>query len=312
MADDLKSLADLLVINDQNAADVGATDLLQKAPLLSALHAVAASNGTQHKYLKENAAPVVGFRAANAGIDHDDSGDVLVSIDCEILDASFHVDNRIAKAYRDGVDAFMQREAIRHLRAAFKKFDAQLLNGTAEGDAAGFDGFADALDTLGDTVLTGGGTANRTSIYLIRTTSDEANVCSVIANNGEIEIGDYFEQFVEDGTGKKFLAYMQNIEGHVAAQVGGKYSIVRLANVDYTGATGTSLDDDLIYEAIERFADGDDPTHIVMHSKCRELLRKSRTATNGTGAPAPRPTDVEGIPIVVDNNLTLDETAVTA
>jgi len=28
-------------------------------------------------------------------------------------------------------------------------------------------------------------------------------------------------------------------------------------------------------------------------------LRDSRTATNVTGAPAPRPTEVEGIPIIV-------------
>lgn len=311
MADDLVTLADLIKINDQNANDAGATDLLQKAPLISRLHAVTASNGTQHKYLKETGAPVVGFRAVNAGRDHDKSGDTLVTVETEILDASFHVDKQIADGFRSGTDAFMTRETVRHLRAALKLYDSQLINGTAEGDAAGFEGFADALAALGDTCITGAATAARTSIYMIRTTPDEMNVSAVIANDGVIDVEDYFLQFVEEaGETKKFPAYMQPIDGRVAVAVGGKYSIVRIANVSSTGATGTTVDDDLLYAGLEAFKDGDPPNLILMNSTVRELIRQSRTATNGTGAPAPLPSDLEGIPIVVDNAIGNAESAV--
>ena len=66
MADNLRTLAELVTLNDLNAADLGATDVFNDTPVLAALHAVEANAGTNHKYLKESGAPVDSFRAVNA------------------------------------------------------------------------------------------------------------------------------------------------------------------------------------------------------------------------------------------------------
>ncbi len=89
MANDFLNINDLILINDMNLSDVeGITDLTNEAPVLARMPAVSASNGTQHKYLKETGAPNVGFRAVNTGREFDHSVDTLVSIDMKFIDAS--------------------------------------------------------------------------------------------------------------------------------------------------------------------------------------------------------------------------------
>ncbi|HEY4260382.1 MAG TPA: hypothetical protein VGM98_09485, partial [Schlesneria sp.] len=92
MADTFASLADIVKLNDMNRSDIDVTDLLQDAPFLAALAAAEASNGTNHSYLKETGAPVVGFRAPNAGRFNSTDADTNVQIALQILDGSFSVD----------------------------------------------------------------------------------------------------------------------------------------------------------------------------------------------------------------------------
>jgi len=310
MADDYYSLAKMITINDMNLAPGVPDDLLQDAPLIRALAATTASNGTQHKYVKYTGAPVVGFRAVNAGRDHDSSIDTLVTIACEILDAGFTADVELARSYKNGVEGFLEREGMRHLRTAFFTLEDQVINGT-NADAGGFEGLADTLDTLGTRVLGQGGTATRTSVYVIRDSDPDTDVALVAGNSGNINMDPYTLQRIEDGTGKHFFAYTVNISAYFALQMGSIHTAVRLANVDSTGGTGTSLDDDSIFAAIKLFPSSRQPTKIVMNRDSLELLRASRTATNVTGAPAPRPTEVEGVPIIVTDAIGSAESAVS-
>src|SRR5690606_15613970 len=121
------------------------SDLLNLAPMLNVLFADTASNGTTHKYLKETGAPVVGFRSVNAGRATSKSSDTQVSIDLQILAASFWVDKALADANPKGAGAHVAREANRHLRAAFFAAEQQMIYGTVAGAAEGSDGLADAL-----------------------------------------------------------------------------------------------------------------------------------------------------------------------
>ena len=64
MAKAYNTLDGLIQLNDKNLADLSVTDLLEEAPLLKVLHAQVASNGTQHKYLKQTTASSAAFRDA--------------------------------------------------------------------------------------------------------------------------------------------------------------------------------------------------------------------------------------------------------
>lgn len=310
MADDLLALADLVKINSRDLADIDVTDLLDEAPLLAALAGAESSNGTVHKYTKQTGAPVVGFRAPNTGRDLDSSVDTEVTINLKLLDATSAIDVGIANAYKMGPQALIARETRRHLKAAFFKAEQQFVNGTGL-DSDGFTGFIDAatIDELSDDmVIGGGGSTALTSVYLIRTNNDETDVTAVMGQDMNIDVGETTVQLIEDGSGKKFPAYVTPALGWLGLQIGSIHSIGRIANLD---ASSNSLDDDLLADALGEFPASKGPTLIVMNRRSRKQLQKSRTATNVTGAPAPTPTEYEGIPIITTDAILNDETEVS-
>lgn len=317
MADSFLTLNDLATINDRNLADLEISDLLDDAPLLKALAADFASNGELHKYTKETSAPVVGFRSANTGRENKKSGDTLVTITLKILDASFSVDKAVAMAYKMGANQYVAREAKRHLKAAFFHAEQQIINGTGN-EADGFAGLADnaGLNQLSDEmVYNAGGTADSSeddasSVWLLRTNNDGTDCTLITGADGNIDIGETVEQAIEDTVnGGRFTGLYTTILGWLGLQVGGARSVARIANV--TPQSGKTLTDAMIYEALALFPAGRQPNIIGMSRRSLKQLRASRTATNATGAPAPRPTEVDGIPIVVTDSITDTESPIS-
>ncbi|MCH8046158.1 MAG: hypothetical protein IID44_20795 [Planctomycetes bacterium] len=104
------------------------------------------------------------------------------------------------------------------------------------------------------------------------------------------------------GSSTGFLpGYYTPITTHLGLAIGSAVSVGRIANL--TEDSGKGLTDDLIYESLETFPAGRQPNIIAMSRRSLRQLRNSRTATNATGAPAPRPTEVEGIPIIVTDGI---------
>lgn len=307
MAHSFLTLADVAKINDMNLADVdGITDILNDAPILAALATTTASNGDHHKYVKETGVPVVGFRAVDTGKDHSKSADTVVDLALKYLDASWRADTAVAKAYSKGQDAFLDREASRHLRAAFAKIEQQILYGTlADGDAAGFQGLHNVLTSDMVTHAAASGTA-LTSAWMIRTGEEDAEF--ILGNDGNIEIEDPVKQEVTqaDDATKVYTAWTQEIAGWTGFKLGSKWSAHRIGNIA-TGATGTKLSDDLVFEALAKFPSNRPPTFIAAHRFAIRDLRNSRTATNSTGAPAPWPTEIAGIPLIASDNIKTSE-----
>lgn len=305
MANVYTSLADLVKINDMNLADLDVSDLLQDAPLFAALAADVASNGTEHKYLKETGAPVVGFRAANDGRENKASADTLVTITLKILDASFAVDKALADAYHKGVEAYIAREGLRHLKAAFAAAEAQLISGTGS-DANGFVGLCDAAtinahtdamvyDATGSTADTG------SSVIAIRT-NDDGNDCTLITgNDGNIVMGDSVVTRLTGSATGFYPGYFTPISGWLGLQIGSAYSVGRICNL--TAQAGKTLTDDMISELLALFPASRQPNLLVMSRRSRKQLQQSRTATNATGAPAPIPIEAFGVPIIATDGM---------
>jgi hypothetical protein len=302
MADDYMALADLTIINDNNVADIDVRDLFDRAPLMAALNAVTASNGTVHKYFKTTGAPVVGFRDYNDGREHDSTVRTAVTIDLKVFDCSFTVDTAVARSYKGGEEALIRLEAIEALRAGFFKLEQQVLNGT---EATGFDGLADIYNTAAECINAGGSSAC-SSVYLIRSGLNDVSI--VAGNSGQLTIGESVLQRVPGATGH-YMAYVTEIMALYGLQIGSQAkSAIRICNLN---ASDKTLTDDLLYDAMAAFESGSPPTHIVMNRRSAQQLRKSRTATNATGAPAPIPVELEGIPIVITDAIGNAETAVT-
>jgi len=307
MAGETNTLTGLIQMNDQNLADINVTDLLEEAPLLKVINAVTASNGTQHKYEKQIIAPGVGFRDPNTGLLNTAGKRQLVSLDLKLMDAGFDRDRAIAMSFKDGSAAYMDKETIPSLKTAFSAAEKQMINGTSE-DASGNAGFADALGTIGDKVISAGGVIadKQTSVYLIKSGDDD--VSSVIGNEGNITMSDMFDNFLvtNQTTGAGYDTFRVAILGYMGVQMGSIQSAVRIANLD----TVAKLDDSLLSLAISKFPAGKKPTHIAMNSQSLLQLQDSRTATNPTGKEAPFPTEVHGIPIVDTDSIGITEAIV--
>lgn len=307
MADSFLTLADLAKVNDQNNMDFGISDLLDEAPILARM-AAEPTDGDTHKYIKQTGAPTVGFRSVNDGRENSKSTDTEVTVTLKLLDSSFVVDKAIADQYRFGAPAYVAREGMRHLRAGFFKGEEQLIYGTtAQGDAAGFAGMADdaQLNALADAMVIGAGGVGvnvQTSIWAIRTGNDLRDAVLMSGQDGNIQIDDTIVQFIDGATGR-YPVYATPIFAWLGMQIGGAFSVGRLANVDATA----TLDDDLLADLISLFPSGRGPTFFGMNRTSLGQLRKSRTATNQTGAPAPFPTEAHGIPISVTDSIVSTE-----
>ena len=316
MAQTYGTLAGLVQFNDKNLADLDVTDLLQDAPLLQVLFAQAASNGTLHKYLKLTTASSAAFRAANAGLDKTNSADTLVTDTLAILDGSFPVDVALAQESKNGVDAYLAMELMRTMKTIFSVAEKQVIYGTSN-DATGFAGLADdaQLDTTSDTMVynAGGTTADtQTSVFLLRSGKDD--VSYILGNDGNIVV-DEDPQIVpwkpSASSTQSYPAYYTAVNGYSGFQIGGAYSAARIANL-HASDEDAQLTDDMIYEALALFPAARQPNMIVMDRQSLKQLRASRTAVNVMGAPSSRPTEVEGIPIVVTDSIVNTEALVTA
>ena len=298
MAESYNTLAGLVQLNDKNLADLNVTDLLDDAPLLKVLFAQAASNGTLHKYLKLTTASSAAFRDALDGATKTHSADTLVTDTLKILDASFDTDVALADAFKGGRDAWLQLELIRSLKAVFFAAESQVIYGVGA-DANGFAGLHDnaQLDEIADAMVieatTAGASADvQTSVYLLRSSKDDCSF--VLGNDGKIIVEDDPVIIQKAGSASGvFPALYVPVTGYSGFQIGGAYSAGRICNIE------TALTDDDIFNGIALFPSARQPNLIVMNRAALNLLRKSRTSTNPTGAPADRPSEVSGIPIVV-------------
>ncbi|MFO0943028.1 MAG: hypothetical protein U0930_20005, partial [Pirellulales bacterium] len=311
----LLTLADIAKINDVSVRDMGATDIFNRAPFISAIAVQEASHGTEHKYVKETGAPTVGFRAPNTGRSRSKSGDTSVTETLKYLDCAFHMDKAIAGSNPKGVDYVMAREGRRHLRAGFAAAERQIFDGTGS-DALGYAGLRDnaGLNGLNDAMVINAGytTAGqpKNDVWLIRVDMD-TDVCLLIGNGGNLKIDPYYEQAVTDGSGNLFQAFVQDCSAWLGLQIAGAKSIARICNINANaGATANILTDSLLEQAFELFPSEAPPTHIVTHRRMVSQLKRSRTATRADGQAAPRPEDYEGIPIVMTDNLTTYTTAI--
>ena len=308
----MKTVAEILELNDKNAGDEGASDVVQVANFLRVLPAKQSSHGTTHKWLKKTAGPVVGFRAANVGTEVTTGNKTIVSADLKILGGVIEADIALAKVFKNGKEGLIQSETADNLEAGLFAYEKQIFNGTVGGDDQGFVGFADTLDTTDNPqVVDAGGTAANTgsSVYACRL--GPAGVMAVAA--GAYEQGAVSEYSIPDpadeaGT-KKIPVIGTNVTAYVGLEVSDNSSVFRLANL--TEEVGHTLTDDLLAGLLSKAPSNRPVTHFAMNRRSLEQLRRSRTATNAIGAPAPTPTESNGVPIIVVESIGNDEAIIS-
>ena len=317
-----RSLADLLVLNDQNLAPQEVSDILEGAPLLMWLAATISSNGHKHSYLAKTGAPSVGYRTIGTGLAASNATRVKRETELKILSANSEVDAREADIYQFGRAEYVARDVRDHLQAAFVDTEKQIINGTVGNQADGYTGFADALAALNHAmVVNAGGTVAGnivSSVWLIKSTDMHEDVAIVGKGEGtnpenariQIQLGDTIEQALTDANGNNYPGLFTPCEGWLGVQVGSAYSIARLANV--TDESGATLTDNLLSQLWAKIPASHrgnrENWRFVMNPTLQMQLQQSRTATSESGKEADIPDNWQGIQFVVTDNVPTNET----
>ena len=263
----------------------------------------AASPITRNSYktLVATALPSVGFRAPGTWRTFADGTLDYRTVDCKYLDASWVVEKALAEQADWGADMVCAYQAQSHLNAAFYLIAQETWYGTLA-DANGFNGIGAFIGGEGDYYVNANPSdsalTDTSSVFLVRTGMD--GVQYAWGSNGQLTEGEIRDVLLADKgdalTGA--WATAQEIGGWVGLQISDKNAVCQIGNLSATSGKN-GLTDNLIYDALSRFPVGKGPSAIFMSRRSLKQLRQSRTATNATGAPAPIPTEVEGIPIYV-------------
>lgn len=256
--------------------------------------------GTQYKTLVRTSLPSVNFRNANEGTPATKSVFENRLVQTFIMEPRFEADKAVADSSEDGAEAYIAMEAAAQLEGAMRTLGKQFYYGTtSNGDAKGHPGLEGSVDA--DLQVDAEGTTGGTGSSVWAVKWGVKDVIWVYGQNGQLELNDLRIESIADDNGDRFDAYVQTLSAYPGLQVGSKNSLGQIYNL--TEDSGKGLTDDLLYDLLSKFPAGIKPDVFFMTRRSLKQLRQSRTATNATGAPAPIPTEVEGVPIEVTDSI---------
>jgi len=299
------TLLDIAKMNGNDAVIGLIEENLNAAPE-AALWPMKTIKGTSYKTLVRLTNPTVGFRKANEGTAGVKSTYENRTVQCFILSEMLKVDVAVADANEDGADSAKAFEASGFMKGAMYAMGSQAYYGsgaTVGNDADGFPGLIDFVTSDYIVDATGSGAGTGSSVYGLRLGPEAV---SFVGGNGDgITLGDWSEQMVLDSGGTNYYnAYVASMNSWIGCQCVDKSAVGRIADLDATAV----LTDVLIASLIEKAPVGGMWEYLYMNRRSLGQLQASRTATNGTGTPAPFPTEAFGIPIVVTDSITSTET----
>lgn len=255
--------------------------------------------GQQYKTLIRTSLPTAGFRDVNEGVTPSKSTYENRLVETFVLNPRWECDKAAADQSEDGPEAYIAEEADAIMQAAMQALGSQFFYGRAS-DGKGHPGLVDAVQAAYTIDRTGNGNACG-SVYAVK--FGPKDVSWVYGQNGKMDVTDVRIETLLDSNSKKFTGYVQELLAYVGVQVASLFSVGRIKNI----TAAAPLRDSDIYSLLSKMKVR--PDVLFMNKTLLEQLRSSRTATNATGAPAPRPTEVDGVPIAPTESLTFTETA---
>lgn len=265
--------------------------------------------GIDYNTLVRTSVPKGGsFRAVNQGVEAAGSGWENRKYSTYTFEKRFECDKAAADRHEDGWQAYLATEASGIMEGGVQDLGKQFFYGTHAtfGDPDGFPGLLQSVDS--DMVVDAGGTTDNvaSSVWLVR--FGVKDVQHVLGLGGQFQMSDVRTESLTDDDGHKFEGLVQTLLFYPGLQVAHKYSVARIKKL--TTDSGKGLTDSLLGDALAKFVGKRKmrPTVIFATTRSIEQLRKSRTATNATGAEAPTPTNFEGVPIVATDGIVETET----
>lgn len=292
----MPTLLEVIALNGTDDA-VGLIEEASKSVPEVALGAARTIKGLNYKARVRTAVPTVGFRQANQGTAVVKSTYESRLFECFLMNPPFEVDKAVADVYEDGAAAYLAMEALGMTEGAFQALGTAFFYGTHAtfGKTDSFPGMLQTYDST-NMVVDAGGTTDDTASSVWGVSWGIQDVKWLLGQGGEVGLSDVTEVRLVDDSSNPYTGYHQELYLRPGLQVGSVYSVGRIKKL--TADSGKGLTDAKIFELLSKYPAGKLPDVLYASARSIYQLQASRTATNATGAPAPIPTSIEGIPIV--------------
>lgn len=265
--------------------------------------------GTSFKTVIRTGLPTVGFRSLNEGMDGSKSTFAEKLVQCYIAGGLLEVDKASAAGYDNGAAELQAIEGAGIMEAALRKIGTQVFYGT---EAKGFPGLSAMYSS--DLEVDGTASTAKSSVYAVRFGTQGVQL--IYGNETPFVLSPWTEGYAEDSAGKKFPAWLANLNSWVGLQSVNKYAVGRIKQLGANTDTGKTLTDKMVAELLSKWI-GPSPDVLFMNRRSAYQLQFSRSVTiyaqgnvkpaASIGTIAPMPTESNGIPIVVTDQLTSAE-----
>lgn len=248
--DGLPSLADWVKKRDPNGAHARIVEVLtKKNPMLEDMVVKEGNLPTGHQVTTRTALPTPEWRILNQGVSPSKSKTAQVTEACGMLEGFSVVDTKLAKLNGEEA-AFRAGEDMAHRAAMVNEVETGLFYHSTKTAPEKFMGLSPRLDATtgpgGSQIIKHDGAAagaDQASIWLVGW--GEKSVYSIFPKGSMagLQTVDRGVQLWDDGSGKKFDAYVTRLSWDIGLCVEDWRYLVRIANIDATNLayTGNEL-----------------------------------------------------------------------
>lgn len=245
------TLLDLVKRVNPDGTETAIVEMLtQRNPLLAEMVWKEGNLPTGHRFGARTALPSIAWRRMNEGVAFTKSKVDQIDETCGQMTALAAVDKQLVKLHGAGGAAFRMSEQRAFLQSFNNTFESAAFYSSIAATPEQIQGLAPRLGSTtgfwGSQILKHDGSASgndQTSIWLACWGPDTMYGIYPKGSTGGLESTDMGEQLVDDGSGKKFVGYVNEWSWRCGICVQDSRYLVRIANVD-TGnllATGKAL-----------------------------------------------------------------------
>lgn len=248
---------------------------------------IEANDGHAHRTTVRSGLPSPTWRLLNYGVQPTKSTTVQVTDSCGMLEAYAEVDKKVADL-NGNTAAFRLSEDLPHVEGMNQSFLDTLFHGNVEQNPERFMGllprFNSSSAETSDQLIDGGGSANRTSIYLVGWGPNTVHCLYPKGSKAGLQHQDLGEVTLLDAQGGRFQGYRSHYEWDAGLTVRDWRYVVRIHSIDVktltkNAATGADLIDLLVQarEMLPEGAEGISRLGFYCNKDVRSFLRRQLT-----------------------------------
>lgn len=230
--------------------------LTEKNAIVQDAFWVQANQLTSHKITRRQALASGTWRQLNKGVPAEVTETRQIVEPIGMLESYSKVDKVLANL-APNPQQFRSDEDMGFVEGMSQTLADALIYGAITSNPDSFDGFATRYNALSlANVYDGGGSANRTSIYIVKW-GERGDGCHVIypraSESMGINVSDLGEDTVLDASSNEYQAYRTHFQVFSGLCVRDDRAFARIPNIDSTAAWSSSKIDDIIIEALNNF-----------------------------------------------------------